>query len=89
MGGGFVRFSEIKEKEVINVCDGCRLGYVCDMDIDIKTGIIKKLIIPAKGKFFGLFGTEQEYHIKWCDIKCIGDDLILVHANIDDILTDC
>lgn len=84
-----MRISEIERKEVINVSDGCRLGFVCDMEIDTKTGCIKKIIIPAKGKFFGLFGRELEYHICWKDIKCIGDDLILVCVNIDDILVEC
>ena len=83
-----MRISELKQKEVINVCDGCRLGFICDMEIDVKCGKIKKIIIPAKGKFFGIFGCEQEYHISWCDIKCIGNDLILVDADIDDILID-
>ncbi len=87
--GGFMRISEIERKEVINVCDGCRLGCVCDVEIDIKTGFVKKLIIPAKGKFFGLFGCALEYHICWNDIKCIGDDLILVCVNIDDIIVEC
>ena len=84
-----MRISEIERKEVINVCDGGRLGFVCDVEIVVKTGCIKKLIVPARGKFFGIFGHVQEYHICWCDIKCIGDDLILICANIDDILVEC
>lgn len=84
-----MRFSEIEKKEVINVCDGARLGFVCDMEIDIKTGCTKKLIIPAKGKLFGIFGNTQEYHICFEDIKCIGEDLILICADINDILVEC
>lgn len=84
-----MRFSEIERKEVINVCDGARLGFVCDADIDIKTGCVKKLIIPAKGKIFGIFGHCLEYHVCWNDIKCIGDDIILISAVTDDILVEC
>lgn len=32
------RFCELKQKEVINVCDGCRLGYVTDLELDVCTG---------------------------------------------------
>ena len=27
------RFSCLRRKEVVNVCDGCRLGYVGDLEI--------------------------------------------------------
>ncbi len=80
--------SEIQQKEVINICDGTRLGFVCDIEINSKTGCIQKLIVPAKSKMFGIFGREQEYHICWNDIKCIGEDLILICVNIDDIVVD-
>jgi len=88
-GGIFVRFSEIQQKEVVNVCDGARLGFVCDMEIDIRTGCVKKIIIPASEKFLGVFGKQTEYHIDWGNIKCIGDDIILVSVNIENILIDC
>lgn len=78
----------MKQKEVINVCDGARLGLVSDLEIDVKTGKIKKIIVPCQGKIFGIFGREQEYQIKWEDIKRIGDDIILVDVDIDDILED-
>ena len=40
------RFCELKQKEVINVCDGCRLGYTTDLEFDSCTGNIIALIIP-------------------------------------------
>ena len=83
-----MRFSEIEQKEVINTYDGCKLGFVYDIDIDEKTGQVKKFIISKKCKVLGVFGKEQEYHIKWCDVKCIGDDLILIYANTRDILVE-
>lgn len=33
-----VRLCELRDKEVINVCDGERLGNVCDIDFDEKQG---------------------------------------------------
>ncbi|MDR2899372.1 MAG: YlmC/YmxH family sporulation protein [Clostridiales bacterium] len=84
-----VRLFDVRQKEVINIADGCRLGYVCDIEVNIKTGKIEAIILPGPGRIFGLFGQEQEYRIKWCDITQIGEDLILVDVSIDDILIDC
>ena len=48
-GSVSVRFSEFQEKEVINACDCCKLGYVEDLVIDEKKGKIEAIIIP-KGR---------------------------------------
>ena len=42
-----MRMSELKRKEVINVCDCRRLGFVGDMEFDPCTGQIKALIVPG------------------------------------------
>lgn len=84
-----VRMYELRQKEVINTRDGCRFGYICDMEIDIKTGTVDTIIIPGPGKVFGVFGREQEYQIPWDNIKKIGDDLILVDIDTKDALCDC
>lgn len=84
-----VRIYEMRQKEVINIRDGCRYGYVCDLEIDIEEGLIVKLIIPGPGKIFGVFGREQEYHIPWKNVKQIGEDLILVDIETKKALVDC
>ena len=40
-----MRICELKEKEVINVCDGERLGYVEDMIFDLCKGCISHIIV--------------------------------------------
>ena len=52
-----MRVCELREKEVINVCDGERLGNVCDVDFDVKTGRILSLIIPGPCVIYFPFGT--------------------------------
>ncbi len=85
-----VRFCELKQKEVINVCDGCRLGYVTDLELDVCTGKIIALMIPAEnGKMFQLFSGRQEYYILWKCVKKIGDDIILIEANVEELLREC
>ena len=29
------RFTALRRKEVINLCDGCRLGYVGDVEVTV------------------------------------------------------
>jgi len=83
-----VRVSDLKQKEVVNVADGSRLGFVCDIEFDQKTGKVEAIIIPGAGKMFGVFGHEQEFRVKWADIDQIGDDLIIVDADPDEILIE-
>ena len=72
------RFQELRDKEVIHVCEGTRLGYVNDLVVDICTGRVTALIVPGPCRFLGLFGREDDYVIPWGCCKRIGDDLILV-----------
>lgn len=76
-----LRIYDIKQKEVINISDGARLGYICDVEIDWTKGHITKLIIPGPRKSLGLFGKETEYLIPWDNIKKIGEDAILIDIN--------
>ena len=71
-------FSELRRKEVINVCDGARLGPLCDLELDVGTGVLLALIVPGPARMFGLLRSEEELVIPFCQIKKIGDDVILV-----------
>ncbi len=77
-----VRFFDLRQKEVINIKDGTRLGYICDLIIGIECGEVEKIIIPGPAKLFGIFGPEKEYHIDWDKIVQIGADLVLVDVDI-------
>ena len=72
------RFSDLRCKEVINICDGCRLGYVGDMECKIPEGEVVAIIVPGPARFFGLFGRGEDYYIPWNCIRRIGDDIILI-----------
>ncbi len=48
-----MRICDLKEKEVINICDGERLGYVEDVEFDLCTGRVTHIIIPGPCKFWG------------------------------------
>lgn len=75
------RFSEIRCKEVINLCNGARLGYASDLELDGESGRVLSLLVPCPGRIFGLFGRSGDYVIPWPRIQKIGGDLILVDVN--------
>lgn len=82
-------FSCLKQKEVVNVCDGNRLGFICDLEIDLNSGRIIKIIIPEKSRCFGVFGREKEFRIPYSCIRRIGKDIILVEIDINEVLFNC
>jgi len=77
-----LRISELKQKEVINAEDCKRLGFVGDVDFDMCNGCMIAIIVPGPGCFCGFLGREKEYVIPFCDVKQIGDDIILVEIRI-------
>ncbi len=69
---------DFKHKEVVNISDGKRLGYVQDVCADLNTGMITSIIVPGSNKIINIFSSNNDIEIPWKNIKCIGDDLILV-----------
>ncbi len=78
-------FTDLRYKEVVNVCDGCRLGYVCDMVVELPLGHVVALVVPGPTKAWGLLGRACNYVIPWPSVRRIGDDLILVEVVLDNI----
>ena len=72
------RITDLRCKEVINLCDGCRMGYVGDAEVDTLCGRVVSLVVPGRCRFFGLFGREDDFVVPWECIERIGDDIILV-----------
>ena len=73
-----MRIYDLRQKEVINIIDGKRLGFIDDVEIDEENGVLKSAIIPNEGKILGLFGKETDYVIPWGCITRLGEDIILV-----------
>ena len=69
---------DFKHKEVININDGKRLGFVQDVTADLESGVITSIIVPGNSKLFSMFSSNNDIIIPWQNIKCIGDDVILV-----------
>ena len=76
-----MRFDELRCREIINVCTGHRLGYVCDAEIEFPSGCVKALIVPGPARFFGLFGREPDFLIPVDCVTKLGRDIILVEIS--------
>lgn len=73
-----MRVSDLRCKEVVNIKDGARLGFVDDVEFEAASGQIRAMTVLGPAKFFGLFGRGDDYYIRWCDIEKIGHDIILI-----------
>jgi len=79
---------DLRQKEVINQSDGARYGFVSDLEINTKEGMITAIIVPGPGRVLGVFGRDQEYRIPWDKITKIGEDIILVDCHTSRILVE-
>lgn len=79
----FMQFCELRNKEVVNIRDGMRLGYIEDLTLNSQDGCICSIIIPASDKILGVWGRERRYIIDWCQIVRIGSDIVLVDIDCE------
>ena len=73
--------SEIRNKEIINIKNGARLGYIDDVKFETETASIKSFIIYGRTRFFGFLGKEDDLVITCDEIKVVGVDTILISVN--------
>ncbi|SDY44530.1 sporulation protein, YlmC/YmxH family [Proteiniborus ethanoligenes] len=78
-----VKATDLREKEVINVRDGTRLGLISDIEVNLEKGTVEAIMLPGPGRILGLFGKNLDYVIKWQNIVRIGSDVILVDLNLN------
>lgn len=69
--------TELKDKDIINICTGENLGYADDVCLDTKTAAVTGLIIYGKPRYFGIFGPREKYIVSYENIRLIGKDVIL------------
>ena len=74
-----LKLSDMQEKEVINVLNGERLGYIYDFEIDLDKGTIIGMILPSENKVVSFFSKSTDIFIGWSNIIKIGTDIILVN----------
>lgn len=72
--------SDLRMKEVINIVDGSRIGFIYDFEINIEKNRVEAIIVPREGKFFKLFMRDDDQVIPWKRIVKVGQDIILVEV---------
>ena len=72
------RMDALRDKEVINVKDGGRIGFVSDVEVDTKEARLTAVVVYGRLRLFGLFGREPDFVIPWGKIVLIGEDTVLV-----------
>ncbi len=71
-------FSELRQKDIINIRDGRKLGRPTDVVFG-EHACIEAILIPAPVGFLGMFKTDKEcLSVNWSNVIRIGDDVILV-----------
>lgn len=77
------RYAKLRQKEVVNVLDGARLGYICDLVIDMPTGKVTAIVVPGPTRLSFLFKGERDSIIPWQNIRKIGEDVVLVEIDVN------
>ena len=75
------RIADLRCKEIINVTDGSRFGYVGDVEVDLDTGQICALVVPGRLRPFGLLRREEDRIFPWESVRRFGEDIILVESD--------
>ncbi len=77
------RIGDLRCKEVINVTDGTRYGYVGDAEVDLATGQVVALVVPGRLRCLGLLGREPDRVFPWSSVRRFGEEIILVESTLD------
>ena len=70
-------FCELREKEVVNITDGKKLGRILDMALTC-SGNVLGIIVPGEKKFFKNISGDESIFVPWKNIVKIGEDAILI-----------
>ena len=73
--------AELRNKEIINIKNGERLGYVDDIEFDTEDSTVRSFIVYGRARLFGLLGREDDIVITCDDIEVIGADTLLISAS--------
>lgn len=73
-----IRLSQLKQKEIIKLYNGQRIGYIFDVDIHPETGQINHFYVHNQQEKGSFFQKADEKIIRWEQIITIGVDIILI-----------
>lgn len=71
-------FLELRCKEVVNVCDGKRLGHIVDIVFDLCSACVLGFVLPGEKTGWNIFKNCNQIFLPYGCIVRIGEDTILV-----------
>ena len=77
-----ISFLELRDKDVINVIDGKKLGRIQDVTFT-QHGQVTGFVVPGERKFLKSISRDECIFIPYGNICKIGDDVILVELKSD------
>ena len=80
------KISDLRNKDIVSITDGKKLGAVRDVEVDLEGGRIVALIMPGTTRFLGVFVRGEDVVVPWEQIKKIGVDVVLID-NFGDVFS--
>ncbi|MFY9175566.1 MAG: YlmC/YmxH family sporulation protein [Peptococcia bacterium] len=77
-----IKISDLRDREIININDGRRLGPIKDIELDLENGRVMAIVLPSYpgSRIWGLFGRSEDVVVPWEKIVRIGVDVVLVEV---------
>ena len=75
------RIADLQYKEVIDIADGTRYGFVGDVELDPERGAIQSIVVRGQPRLLGLLDREADAVFPWSAVKRFGADIIWVDGN--------
>ena len=77
----YISFVDIREKEVINIFDGKKLGHIIDIVFDSASGQVQGVVVPGIKKFMR---KSEDIFVPISNLKKIGEDVLLIRLSPQD-----
>ncbi|MGN1411128.1 MAG: YlmC/YmxH family sporulation protein [Oscillospiraceae bacterium] len=69
---------ELRGKEVINIYNGERLGFIDDIKFSTENNQVISFIIYGRERLFGILGKQNDILIHCNQIHLVGEETVLV-----------
>lgn len=79
MGVNIMKLSDLGDKEIVNLANGCRHGQLAEAELlfDTNQGRIKAILVPNENDRFSFWRNKDYLQLPWNAIRKIGEDIII------------